>query len=111
MFKASIFTLYPDFFPGPLGQSLSGDALNKGLWSLTTHNIRDHGLGRHKAVDDTPAGGGVGMVIRADVLAARPRRPRRSRVAGRRALLVLVHAGRDPGVLGPVRPLATTVPM
>jgi len=70
MFKASIFTLYPDFFPGPLGQSLSGDALNKGLWSLTTHNIRDHGLGRHKAVDDTPAGGGVGMVIRADVLAA-----------------------------------------
>ena len=70
MFKASIFTLYPDFFPGPLGQSLSVDALNKGLWSLTTHNIRDHGLGRHKAVDDTPAGGGVGMVIRADVLAA-----------------------------------------
>jgi len=70
MFKASVFTLYPDFFPGPLGQSLSGDALNKGLWSLTTHNIRDHGLGRHKAVDDTPAGGGVGMVIRADVLAA-----------------------------------------
>ncbi len=70
MFTASIFTLYPDFFPGPLGQSLSGDALNKGLWSLTTHNIRDHGLGRHKAVDDTPAGGGVGMVIRADVLAA-----------------------------------------
>ena len=70
MFKASIFTLYPDFFPGPLGQSLSGDALNKGLWSLTTHNIRDHGLGRHKAVDDTPAGGGLGMVIRADVLAA-----------------------------------------
>ena len=70
MFKASIFTLYPDFFPGPLGQSLSGDALNKGLWSLTAHNIRDHGLGRHKAVDDTPAGGGVGMVIRADVLAA-----------------------------------------
>ena len=70
MFKASVFTLYPDFFPGPLGQSLSGDALNKGLWSLTAHNIRDHGLGRHKAVDDTPAGGGVGMVIRADVLAA-----------------------------------------
>jgi tRNA (guanine37-N1)-methyltransferase len=70
MFKASVFTLYPDFFPGPLGQSLSGEALNKGLWSLTAHNIRDHGLGRHKAVDDTPAGGGVGMVIRADVLAA-----------------------------------------
>jgi len=70
MFRASVFTLYPDFFPGPLGQSLSGDALQRGLWSLTTHNIRDHGLGRHKAVDDTPAGGGVGMVIRADVLAA-----------------------------------------
>ncbi len=70
MWRASIFTLYPDMFPGPLGASLSGDALGRGTWSLETHQIREHGLGRHRAVDDTPAGGGPGMVIRADVLAA-----------------------------------------
>ena len=70
MFRAAIFTLYPDFFPGPLGQSLSGDALARGLWALEARQIRDHGLGRHKSVDDSPAGGGPGMVIRADVLAA-----------------------------------------
>ena len=58
MFRAAIFTLYPDFFPGPLGQSLSGDALTRGLWALETRQIRDHGLGRHKSVDDSPAGGG-----------------------------------------------------
>ncbi|WP_414474276.1 tRNA (guanosine(37)-N1)-methyltransferase TrmD [Microvirga sp. M2] len=55
-------------FPGPLGLSLSGDALSRGVWSLEARNIRDHGLGRHRAVDDTPAGGGPGMVIRCDVL-------------------------------------------
>jgi tRNA (guanine37-N1)-methyltransferase len=70
MFRATIFTLMPDMFPGPLGASLSGDALARGLWSLEARNIRDHGIGRHRAVDDTPAGGGPGMVIRADVLAA-----------------------------------------
>jgi len=70
MFKASVFTLMPDMFPGPLGLSLSGDGLARGLWALDVHNIRDQGLGRHRAVDDTPAGGGPGMVIRADVLAA-----------------------------------------
>ena len=70
MWAATVFTLYPDMFPGPAGMSLSGDALSRGLWSLQTINIRDHGLGRHRAVDDTPAGGGPGMVIRADVLAA-----------------------------------------
>ena len=70
MFTASVFTLMPDMFPGPLGLSLSGDGLARGLWALDVHNIRDHGLGRHRAVDDTPAGGGPGMVIRADVLAA-----------------------------------------
>ncbi|WP_268995431.1 tRNA (guanosine(37)-N1)-methyltransferase TrmD [Microvirga roseola] len=68
-FDATILTLYPDMFPGPLGVSLSGDALSRGLWSLAAKNIRDHGLGRHRAVDDTPAGGGPGMVIRCDVLA------------------------------------------
>jgi tRNA (guanine37-N1)-methyltransferase len=70
MWRASIFTLFPEMFPGPLGLSLAGDALNRGLWALETHDIRDHGLGRHRAVDDTPAGGGAGMVLRADVLAA-----------------------------------------
>jgi tRNA (guanine37-N1)-methyltransferase len=57
-------------FPGPLGLSLAGDALARRLWSCEARNIRDHGLGRHRAVDDTPAGGGPGMVMRADVLAA-----------------------------------------
>jgi tRNA (guanine37-N1)-methyltransferase len=70
MWQASIFTLYPDMFPGPLGTSLSGEALKRGTWSLEIHQIREHGLGRHRAVDDTTAGGGPGMVIRADVLAA-----------------------------------------
>jgi len=69
MWSATILTLYPEMFPGPLGTSLSGDALARGIWSLEARNIRDHGLGRHRAVDDTPAGGGPGMVIRADVLA------------------------------------------
>jgi tRNA (guanine37-N1)-methyltransferase len=68
--RATVLTLYPEMFPGPLGLSLSGDALARGLWSLETANIRDHGLGRHRAVDDTPAGGGPGMVLRCDVLAA-----------------------------------------
>jgi tRNA (guanine37-N1)-methyltransferase len=69
-FAATVLTLYPEMFPGPLGLSLSGDALRRSLWSLETKNIRDHGIGRHRAVDDTPAGGGPGMVIRCDVLAA-----------------------------------------
>lgn len=67
---ATTLTLFPAMFPGPLGQSLAGDALARGLWALETYDIRNHGLGRHRAVDDTPAGGGAGMVIRADVLAA-----------------------------------------
>jgi tRNA (guanine37-N1)-methyltransferase len=70
MFAATILTLFPAMFPGPLGQSLAGEALTRGLWSLEARDIRDHGLGRHRAVDDTPAGGGPGMVMRADVLAA-----------------------------------------
>ena len=67
-FDATILTLYPEMFPGPLGISLSGDALERGLWTLEARNIRDHGIGRHRNVDDTPAGGGVGMVLRCDVL-------------------------------------------
>jgi tRNA (guanine37-N1)-methyltransferase len=69
-FAATVLTLYPEMFPGPLGLSLSGDALRRNLWSLETKDIRDHGIGRHRAVDHTPAGGGPGMVIRCDVLAA-----------------------------------------
>ena len=70
MFSATVLTLFPAMFPGPLGQSLAGEALARGLWSLEARDIRDHGIGRHRAVDDTPAGGGPGMVMRADVLAA-----------------------------------------
>ncbi len=66
--RATVLTLFPQMFPGPLGQSLSGQALESGLWSLDTIAIRDFGTGRHNAVDDKPAGGGAGMVMRADVL-------------------------------------------
>src|ERR1700734_91674 len=68
MFGCTILTLFPAMFPGPLGQSLAGDAMARGLWTLDARDIREHGLGRHRAVDDTPAGGGPGMVMRADVL-------------------------------------------
>lgn len=67
--RASVLTLFPEMYPGPLGLSLAGQALDAGLWSLAIHQIRDFGLGRHAQVDDTPAGGGAGMVLRADVLA------------------------------------------
>ncbi len=70
MFACTILTLFPAMFPGPLGLSLAGEALARQLWSCEARDIRDHGLGRHRAVDDTPAGGGPGMVMRADVLAA-----------------------------------------
>lgn len=70
MFAASIITLFPEAFPGTLGVSLIGKALRDGLWSLDTVQLRDFGLGPHKNIDDTPAGGGAGMVIRADVAAA-----------------------------------------
>ncbi|WP_442755380.1 tRNA (guanosine(37)-N1)-methyltransferase TrmD [Methylocystis sp. JAN1] len=70
MWRATILTLFPEMFPGPLGLSLAGDALARGVWELETRQIREHGIGRHRAVDDTPAGGGPGMVMRADVLAA-----------------------------------------
>lgn len=69
-FRASILTLYPEMFPGPLGISLAGEGLRSDLWSLDAYQIRDHGIGRHRNVDDNPAGGGAGMVLRCDVLAA-----------------------------------------
>jgi tRNA (guanine37-N1)-methyltransferase len=68
--RAGILTLFPSMFPGPLGLSLAGDALARGVWALDALDIREHGIGRHRQVDDTPAGGGPGMVMRADVLAA-----------------------------------------
>ncbi|WP_297443589.1 tRNA (guanosine(37)-N1)-methyltransferase TrmD [Acidocella sp.] len=68
--RADVLTLFPAMFPGPLGESLAGKALRDGTWSLTVTDIRDFGLGRHRAVDDTPFGGGAGMVLRADVLDA-----------------------------------------
>lgn len=69
-FHATILTLFPQMFPGPLGVSLAGEALRTGRWSLEARDIRDHGLGRHRTVDDTPSGGGAGMVLRCDVLGA-----------------------------------------
>ena len=69
-FAATVLTLYPEMFPGPLGHSLAGRALANGLWSLATRNIRDFATDKHHTVDDTPAGGGPGMVLRADVVAA-----------------------------------------
>jgi tRNA (guanine37-N1)-methyltransferase len=65
-----VVTLFPELFPGPLSASLAGEALKQGLWALDTVDIREFGLGRHRTVDDTPAGGGPGMVMRADVLGA-----------------------------------------
>ena len=69
-FAAAILTLYPEMFPGPLGVSLAGRALEEGKWSLDLVQIRDFAADKHRTVDDTPAGGGAGMVLRADVLAA-----------------------------------------
>jgi tRNA (guanine37-N1)-methyltransferase len=68
--RATVLTLFPEMFPGPLGVSLAGKALASGLWTLEARDIRDSAMDRHRSVDDTPAGGGPGMVLRADVLAA-----------------------------------------
>jgi tRNA (guanine37-N1)-methyltransferase len=69
MWRATILTIFPDMFPGPLGASLAGKALSARLWSLDAVDIRAHATDKHRSVDDTPAGGGPGMVMRADVLA------------------------------------------
>ncbi len=68
-FHATVLTLYPEMFPGPLGHALAGRALREDLWSLETVQIRDFATDKHASVDDTPAGGGAGMVMRADILA------------------------------------------
>jgi tRNA (guanine37-N1)-methyltransferase len=67
--RATVLTLFPEMFPGPLGVSLAGKALASGLWAIEARDIRDSATDRHRSVDDTPAGGGPGMVLRADVLA------------------------------------------
>ena len=68
--RATVLTIFPEMFPGPLGQSLAGRALEKGIWSLDAVNIRDFATDKHRSVDDTPFGGGAGMVMRPDVLDA-----------------------------------------
>jgi len=70
IWRATVLTLFPDMFPGPLGVSLAGKALASGIWALEARDIRASATDRHRSVDDTPAGGGPGMVLRADILAA-----------------------------------------
>ena len=69
MFQAQVFTLYPEVFPGPLSKGLYGKALSNKLWNLSVINIRDAATDKHKTVDDTPYGGGTGMLLKADILA------------------------------------------
>ena len=88
-FRASVLTLYPGMFPGPLGVSLAGRALEEGIWSLDAVHIRDFATDKHRSVDDTPAGGGAGMVLRPDVLAAAL-----DSVADGRPMLVLTPRGK-----------------
>ena len=68
VWRAEVVTLFPELFPGVLGASLTGRALQEGTWQLRTHDLRGYGVGKHRNVDDTPAGGGAGMVMRADVV-------------------------------------------
>ena len=89
IFRAAILTLYPEMFPGPLGISLAGRALEQGLWSLDTVHIRDFATDKHRSIDDTPAGGGAGMVLKPDVLAAAL-----DSVADGRPILALTPRGR-----------------
>ena len=107
MWQATVLTIFPEMFPGPLGLSLAGKALASGLWSLEAHDMRNYATDKHRTVDDTPAGGGPGMVMKADVLAAaldaiprdtRPRllmSPRGRPLTQRRAL----ELSRGPGVV------------
>ena len=99
-FRATILTLYPEMFPGPLGVSLAGRALGEGKWSIDARNIRDHAIDKHRTVDDTPAGGGAGMVLRCDVLAAAI-----DAVADTRPILAMTPRGR-PLTQAQVRHLA-----
>src|ERR1044072_3613006 len=100
-FRATILTLYPEMFPGHLGTSLAGKAMERGLWSLDTVQIRDFATDKHRSVDDTPAGGGAGVVMRAGVLA-----PALDSVADDRPKLVMSPRG-SPLTQAMVRELAT----
>jgi tRNA (guanine37-N1)-methyltransferase len=86
--RADVLTIFPGMFPGPLSESLAGKALNTSVWSLKTTDIREFGLGRHRSVDDTPFGGGAGMVMRPDVLDSAI-----ASVADTRPLIVLTPRG------------------
>jgi tRNA (guanine37-N1)-methyltransferase len=98
--RADILTIFPGMFPGPLGDSLAGKAQAEGKWSLKVTDIRDFGLGRHRSVDDTPFGGGAGMVMRPDVIDAAI-----TAVADERPLIVLTPRGK-PLTQARVRELA-----
>lgn len=100
MWRATILTLYPEMFPGHLGHSLAGRALAEGTWAVDAVNIRDFATDRHRTVDDTPAGGGPGMVLKADVVAAAL-----DSVADGRPVLAMTPRGR-PLTQGRVRRLA-----
>jgi tRNA (guanine37-N1)-methyltransferase len=91
--SATVLTLFPEMFPGPLGISLLGKALAADRWSLEVRDIRDHGLGKHRSVDDTPAGGGPGMVMRADVAAAAIDAVRHQETDNRRPVIYLSPRG------------------
>lgn len=93
VWTARIITLFPQAFPGVLGESLTGKALQEGKWHLETTNLRDFGVGKHRNVDDTPAGGGAGMVLRADVLGQAIDRTMRN-TTGRWPLVYLSPRGR-----------------
>src|SRR3954451_2805012 len=106
--RATVLTLFPEMFPGPLGVSLAGKALASGVWALDARDTRDSATDRHRSVDDTPAGGGPGMVLRADVLAAAidaagiaPDRPRLLMSPRGRPLTQsrVVHLTKGPGPL------------
>jgi tRNA (guanine37-N1)-methyltransferase len=100
-FRTTVLTLYPEMFPGPLGDSLAGRALREAIWSLEATNIRDFAADKHRSVDDTPAGGGAGMVLRPDVVAAAL-----DSVADGRPVLALTPRG-APLTQARVRDLAT----
>lgn len=93
LWQAHIITLFPELFPGVLGASLTGRALKEGQWQLHTHDLRSHGLTKHRNVDDTPAGGGAGMVLRADVVGPAIEAVQR-RAQGRWPILYLSPRGR-----------------
>lgn len=93
VWKAQLVTLFPEVFPGVLGHSLTGRALKEGLWQLETIHLREFGEGRHRNVDDTPAGGGAGMVLRADVM-GRALDDARGRIAPEAPILYLSPRGR-----------------